>query len=68
VKLVTKAYNEMGIPGRKMLREDTACGILHDALKLIEEFSGVLCQELKAASNYVKNQTLESQQTIIKLQ
>ena len=76
VKLLTKAYSEMGIPGRnemspyqvKQLRKDTACEILYDALRLIEELSGVLCQDLKAASNSVKNQMLESQQTIIKLQ
>ena len=40
----------------------------YDASKFLEEFTGVVSTDYKAASNSVKHQMFERQETIIKLQ
>jgi hypothetical protein len=72
-QLLSKAFSDMGIPGInemspnrvKHLWKDAAWAILHDALRLIQEFSSVLCKDLQAAPNSVNNHLLASQHTII---
>ena len=52
----------------KQMKKDTACEILHDALRYIKEFSSLMCSNPKTALNSVKHQMLESQKIIIELQ
>ena len=76
VELLSKAMNEMEItaigqlsPWRvKQMNKDTVCDLLHKALRYLEEFTGVVSTDYKMASNSVKHQMFETQETIIKLQ
>jgi hypothetical protein len=52
----------------KLMKKDTACEILHDALRYLEELSSLMRSNPKTASNSMKHQMLESQKTIIELQ
>ena len=76
VLLLTKTANKMGITdvenmsphSVKQMKKDTVCELLYDALRFLEEFTGVVSTDFKVASNSVKHHTTDSQQMILKLQ
>ena len=76
VELLNKATKEMGVENLmklslwtvKQMKKEFVCDLLYEALGYLEEFTGVVSTDYKVASNSVKHQVIERQETIIKLQ
>jgi hypothetical protein len=76
VELINKATKEMGVENLlklslwtvKQMKKEFVCDLLYEALGYLEEFTGVVSTDYKVASNSVKHQVIERQETIIKLQ